>query len=254
MATTGKGGYIVGFTVHEAKELSRDGNQVDPLVVIRALGREHKTELKRDKLNVAKFEESFIWSDIQLTSDEYNSAFIDFELQSANVFTRNDVIGTGKVQLSMVRKRPNHSYVKKWIQLSVDSMKTAKLSVTVFSYGEGDTPPRPEDTEQDAEEVSAQLKDLGAAVLSADAGKTAKVFTTGYHLFVQVHRAEHLGGGTKTYNPAVSVEFAGSTLFTPEAKKHTHAGIRRMLSAASDHASLLRLHHCSRMGQEGLAS
>lgn len=221
---TGKGGYVVGFTVHEAKELSRDGNTVDPICVVRALGREYKTEMKRHKMSHVKFEESFIWSDIQLSPDEYNSAFIDFDLQSAMTFTRNETIGTGKVQLSMVRRRPNHTYVKKWIQLSTGTMKTAKLKVTVFSYGEGDAPPRPEDLENDADETAAHLNDLGAAVLNTDVGNTQKTFTTGYHLFVQVHRAEHLGGGARNYNPYVTVEFAGNTLSTQPAKEtHTLA-------------------------------
>jgi len=214
----GKAGYVVGFTVHEAKELSHDGTAIDPICVVRALGREFKTELKRNKLAHVKYEESFIWSDIQLTPEEYNSAYIDFELQSANVFTRNDQVGAGKVQLSMVRRRPNHTYVKKWVQLSSDTMKTAKLLVTVFSYGENDNPPRPEDMDNDGEEAAAHLNDLNAAVLNTEIGNTAKTFTTGYHLFVQVHRAEHLGGGEKTFNPYVTVEFAGNTLSSPPAK------------------------------------
>lgn len=221
----GKQGYVVGFTVHEAKDLARDGVAIDPLVVVRTLGREYKTDLKRNKMAYVKFEESFIWSDIQLTEDEYNSAFIDFELQSACVFSRNEVVGSGKVQLAMVKKRPNHTYVKKWIQLSKDTMLTAKMKVTVFSYGEGQDPPRPEDLENDADETAAQLKDLNAAVLNMDpSAGIGKTFTTGYHLFVQVHRCEHLGGGTQMFNPYVSVEFAGNTLSTPSAKDtHTLA-------------------------------
>merc|ERR1719440_2350124 len=39
----------------------------------------------------------------------------------------------------------------------------------------------------------------------------------GYHLFVTIHRAEHLGGGRKTYHPYVSVEFAGNSLSSPPA-------------------------------------
>lgn len=222
--SAGKSCYVVGFTVHEAKDLAKDGNAVDPLVVVRCLGREYKTDLKRGKLAHVKFEESFIWSDISLTDDEYGSAMIEFELQGACVFTRNDILGIGKVQLSMVRRRPNHTYVKKWLQLSYDSQLTSKMMVTVFSYGEGDDPPRPEDLENDAEETAAQLKDLNNAVMNTDGATIAKQFNTGYHLFVQVHRAEHLGGGSKTYNPYISVEFAGHTLSTPHASDtHTMA-------------------------------
>jgi len=60
--------------------------------------------------------------------------------------------------------------------------------------------------------------------VGGETGNTAKTFTTGYNLFVQVHRAEHLGGGAKVYNPYLTVEFAGNTLSTPPAKEtHTLA-------------------------------
>lgn len=212
--------FVVGFTVHEAKELSRDGQAIDPLVVVRCLGHEYKTELKRGKLQHAKWEESYIWSDVWLTESQFNMSFIDFELQAANIFFRNDVVGEGRIQLAMVKKRKNHTYARKTLQLVNAAQLTAKLTVTVFCYGEGDEPPVPEDMEQDDEEVAAHLQDLGAAVLGDGHGK--KQFTQCYHLFVQVHRAEHLGGGDQVFNPYVTAEFNGHKLSTPPAKEaHT---------------------------------
>lgn len=96
--------YVAGFKVHDAKELSSDGTALDPLVVVRCLGREYKTALKTGKVQHSKWEESYIWNDIHISEAEFNMAYMDFELQAANVFFRNDVIGTGKVQLAMVRK------------------------------------------------------------------------------------------------------------------------------------------------------
>lgn len=212
--------YVIGFTVHDAKDLSLDGVAIDPLVVVRAGGREYKTELKKGKLQHAKWEESHIWSDVCLTEEEFNMAFIDFELQSACVFTRNETVGVGRVQLAMVRRRPNHTYVHKTLQLSTGAQLTSKLTVTVFCYGEGESPPRPEDLEQDTQEAAAHLEDLGAAVLGREI--QGSQFSQSYHLFVQVHRAEHLGGGDQLFNPYITVEFNGNRLESPPAKEaHT---------------------------------
>lgn len=200
--------YVCGFTVHDAKELSQDGSAVDPLVVVRCLGKEYKTAMKSGKIQHCKFEESYIWNDLFITETEFNMTCIEFELQAANIFTRNTVLGTGKVQLAMVRQRPNHTYNRKQIQLTVEHKLTSKLTVTVFCYGE--------------EEADAHLNDLTTAVIGDTGNKNQ--FNQFYHLFVQVHRAEHLGGGEKTFNPYVSVEFNGHELRTPAARDtHTLA-------------------------------
>eukprot|EP00971_Amphidinium_carterae_P191586 3801697-Amphidinium_carterae.1 len=58
------------------------------------------------------------------------------------------------------------SFDVKDLQLSKDLASTAKLQVTVFCYGPGDEPPRPQDLENDTEQAERQLDDLGAAVLN----------------------------------------------------------------------------------------
>lgn len=209
--------YVIGFTVHYGKDLARDGAAIDPLVVVRAFGREYKTQLKQNKLQHVKWEETFIWSDVWVTDAEFNMSFIEFELQSACVFFRNEVVGIGKIQLAMVRKRPNRTYSHKTLRLSNGAQLTAKLKVTVFCYGEGDDPPKPEDEMDDGEDAAAHLEDLGAAVMGA--GNADKdTFTQAYHLFVQVHRAEHLGGGEGTFNPYVQCEFNGHSMQLPVAR------------------------------------
>eukprot|EP00435_Cladocopium_sp_Y103_P004898 s24_g1.t1 len=109
---------------------------------------EYKTAMKSGKIQHCKFEESYIWNDLFITETEFNMTCIEFELQAANIFTRNTVLGTGKVQLAMVRQRPNHTYNRKQIlcfaiescsariQLTVEHKLTSKLTVTVFCYGE----------------------------------------------------------------------------------------------------------------------
>lgn len=213
--------YVIGFTVHEAKQLSLTGSSVDPLVVVRAAGLEFKTQMKRDKVAHAKFEESYIWSDVMFTNAEFNMAFIEFELQAGCIFTRNDVIGIGKVQLSMVRKRPNHSYNLKMLQLTQATHSSAKLKVSVFCYTEGDEPPRPEEEGGEDEDVAGMMNDIGAAIIGAG-GEERSGHSQAYHLFVQVHRAAELGGGKNKFNPYVQIEFNSHTLALPTFK-NTHS-------------------------------
>eukprot|EP00929_Paragymnodinium_shiwhaense_P115403 TRINITY_DN8424_c0_g1_i1.p1 TRINITY_DN8424_c0_g1~~TRINITY_DN8424_c0_g1_i1.p1 ORF type:complete len:1795 (-),score=350.07 TRINITY_DN8424_c0_g1_i1:408-5792(-) len=217
--------YVVGFTVHEAKGLSKSGTAVDPLVVVRALGREFKTSKKTGKLQHVKFEEGDIWNDLKLNADEFSMTYIEFELQAANVIFRNDVLGSNKIQLAMVQKRPNHCYSMKWLQLSQGTDLTAKMKVTVFCYAEGDTPPRPEDIENCPDEVEAQLASLNAAVLEGEGqgghGEDS-LNRSAYHLFIHVHRAEDLGGGIEQYDPYIQVDFNGFELRTePGCATHT---------------------------------
>lgn len=216
-----QGSYVVGFTVHEARGLrGSDGQSVDPLIVVRAAGHEYKTAVKHGKSKRAIWEESYIWNDLKLTEDEFNMSYIDFELQSAWTFGRNEVLGTAKVQLAMVRRRTNHSYVQKVLDAMLGAQQTAKIKVTVFCYGNGDEPPKPEDMEQDGEETAAQLENLNLAVLGDQKAKGDR-FSQGYHLFVHVHRAEHLGGGEEKFNPYIVVEFNNNTLELPPMKE-TH--------------------------------
>ena len=50
---------------------------------------------------------SYIWNDLYVTETEFSMTCIEFELQAANIFTRNTVLGTGKAQ------NPGHAADKK---------------------------------------------------------------------------------------------------------------------------------------------
>lgn len=62
--------FSVGFTIHEALNLVREkGRPIDPLVVVRCCGREYRSEIKFSKANVVSWDESYTWTDLELTSD-----------------------------------------------------------------------------------------------------------------------------------------------------------------------------------------
>lgn len=66
------------------------------------------------------------------------------------------------------------------------------------------------------------LVDLPVDLLQVPQRLDPRIAAKAYHLFVQVHRAEHLGGGREKYNPYITCEFAGHTLSLPAANK-THS-------------------------------
>lgn len=50
------------------------------------------------KATVATWNEQFVWSDIDLTPQQFKSSFINFELQAAYDFSRNEVLGKVSIQ------------------------------------------------------------------------------------------------------------------------------------------------------------
>lgn len=212
--------YTVGFTIHEAKSLvTKGGTPVDPLVVVRCCGREYSTAIKRGKAGVVSWDESCIWSDIVLKKQDWNSAFIVFEVQAANAFWRNDVIGSCALQLSVVHARRCHQ-VKRALPLQIVNEPDTKgfLRVTAYVVGPQDTPPSPND--QDSEdELADQQEDIRQAVLDVLTPEKIPGGGKPYHLYVSVHRVEHLPQAPKgERDPFITCEFAGSKLKSSQAR------------------------------------
>ena len=104
-----------------------------------------------------------------MSTAQFESATIRFEVESRHFFTRNYLIGTATVQLAMVRLRDNHLYSKKWIQILGGNAAecTGNLKVTVFAYSGEDSPPKPDTSLGDKDEMKLMLEDLRAAVIRA---------------------------------------------------------------------------------------
>ncbi|KAF8822684.1 putative heat shock protein DnaJ pfj4 [Cardiosporidium cionae] len=161
--------YSVGFTIHEAQGLRpRRGHVLDPLVVVRCCGKEYRTEIKHGKINLVSWDESYTWTDIALTEQQWNSSFIEFEVQCANSFWRNDVLGTATLQLKLVQQRASH-FVKQTVPL-VKKNKTelqGQLLISVFACNENNLPPCQSDLMPEEEIKSTELEDLRNAVVTA---------------------------------------------------------------------------------------
>ncbi|KMZ85188.1 ferlin [Plasmodium vivax Brazil I] len=99
----------VGFTIYEAQNLEvEDKTLLDPLVIVRCCNEEYITKKKKKKYNAVNWEESYIWDRLTLSEIEWNVAKIEFEVQSANTFWRNDIIGVISFELKLIKNKKNH--------------------------------------------------------------------------------------------------------------------------------------------------
>ncbi|CAK9046149.1 unnamed protein product [Durusdinium trenchii] len=161
--------------------------------------------------------EDNIWPDVELSPEEFESAYIEFSIYARNWFTRNDLIGKAFLQLKSINARQGHVYMKKSLPLRKDGETSAKgmITLTVFCLKPGESAPQGEEVKEEGEDRE-DLEDLSKAVLgsSADTGDTGK----NYHVLINIYRAENLAkiSGANP-NPFVTVEFAGACVRTTPA-------------------------------------
>ncbi|SBS86577.1 ferlin, putative [Plasmodium ovale curtisi] len=99
----------VGFTIYEAQNLeAQDKALLDPLVIVRCCDKVYITKKKKKKYNAVNWEESHVWDRIMLSEIEWTVAKIEFEIQSANTFWRNDIIGVISFELKLIKNKKNH--------------------------------------------------------------------------------------------------------------------------------------------------
>eukprot|EP00419_Tripos_fusus_P057156 CAMPEP_0172920466 /NCGR_PEP_ID=MMETSP1075-20121228/204159_1 /TAXON_ID=2916 /ORGANISM="Ceratium fusus, Strain PA161109" /LENGTH=109 /DNA_ID=CAMNT_0013780497 /DNA_START=105 /DNA_END=431 /DNA_ORIENTATION=- len=108
MANNSRQRIIVGFKVHNAVNVSENGEAIDPICYIKCQGFTSKTEVKKGKKGRVKFEHGDIFSNIFLSNDEFNQAYIEFDLAEARTWFQNVSIGSARIQLAQVRKRKGH--------------------------------------------------------------------------------------------------------------------------------------------------
>nr|CEL66850.1 TPA: heat shock protein DNAJ pfj4, putative [Neospora caninum Liverpool] len=213
--------YSVGFTVHEAQNLvTEKGQPVDPLVVVRCCGREYRTEVKYAKSNVVSWDESHAWTDLCLTDEEWEAAYITFEVQAANAFWRNTLLGLVSVQLRLIQLRKTHQIRKALpLQHPDDTDVHGSLRVTIFACAPGEAPPSPGEEEVVEEEDNNDYDDLRKAVIDTNQVVEREAGSRLYHVYVTAYRVEDLPTSSKgTRDPFVTCEFAGCKLKSMQAR------------------------------------
>ncbi|CDR95235.1 hypothetical protein, conserved [Babesia bigemina] len=215
--------YSVSCTVHEALLPQQPGGTpVDPLVVMRCFGSERVTTVKSGKTTVACWDESFNWSNFELSQSAWNVGVLEFELQAANAFWRNSTLGMGALQLRLVCATRDGSYVGQLPLTAPNSVRViGKLSVTVnvcdsLRIG-GIAAPVPLQTA--AEEPSTNDRPslhvpplLSPAVYRSAILDMAHEEYNYYHLYINVYTLEHVEVGVFAGSPSVTVEYGGCRL------------------------------------------
>lgn len=143
-------GFVVGIIVHEVMRLEALAHdEIDALCCIQCLGHKFKTDIRPSVRERGRFEQRFQLRDKTISrSEDLQSAFINFEVQAALTFSRNDIVGSASLPLATVWQSASHAYVRKWLELRKENTVTAELLITAFCYGKGDTPPTQEDLER----------------------------------------------------------------------------------------------------------
>ncbi|KAF7457942.1 putative heat shock protein DNAJ pfj4 [Cryptosporidium felis] len=219
--------YIVGFTVHAGKGfITPSQTPINPLVVVRCCGREYRTKIKYNKLIATQWDESHSWNDIFLTDSEWEMSFITFEVQSANSFWKNDIIGHCSIQLKTLKQRKNH-FLKRYFSITEtnDTFTKGLLYLTVYACGPNDTPPTSDVLELlNAEEdnyknnqVDFLNQIVGAPEFEKD-GLNSEREKQVYNLYVTIYRVEDLLFKKGLRDPFVTVEFCGCSLQTTVAR------------------------------------
>jgi len=227
--------YVVGFTVWTARALqTEDGLSCDPFVLVECCNKAYQTATMEGKAEIAAWNETCIWPEIQLFEQEFESAYIEFKVYARNWFWRNFLIGKATLQLTSINRRKNHVYARKLLILRRDESTDVCgiLDLTVFCLKQGEQAPSLSIQElpaDEAEEDEDELADLTKAVLSTDVKVPAG---RPHHLFVRIHKVAdlpHIGGGKPS--PFVTVEFNGVTLSTSAGRsvtEHTYNMIARI--------------------------
>jgi len=211
--------YVVGFEIADARNLTtQDSLPCDPFVVVECCGKRYQTETKEAKAMFVSWNEDNIWPDVELSQEEFESAYIEFSVYARNWFTRNFLVGKCSLQLKSINARQGHVYMKKSLPLRKEgeTAATGMITLTTFCLKPGESAPQAEEVKEAEGEDREDLEDLSKAVLgaSADTGDTGK----SYHVLINIYRAENLAkiSGSNP-NPFVTVEFGGACVKTTPA-------------------------------------
>ncbi|BAM42321.1 uncharacterized protein TOT_040000689 [Theileria orientalis strain Shintoku] len=212
--------YSVGFTVHEAFFSSiRVKTPIDPLVVVRCFDSEFSTTVKPAKTVVACWDESCQWNNIEASQKSWNSGVIEFELQSANAFWRNDTLGSAGLQLKLISTCKNNTFSGRIPLTAPNSVSiVGYLTVTVNAYDlshEALNNAQPSVTKEleVRRKTNLEIPPLTSPLVhrnsfAVDDSKVYKYF----HLYINVYSLEDVETCAFGFTPHITCEYAGCRL------------------------------------------
>lgn len=211
--------YVVGFTIFDGRSLqTEDGLPAATFVVVETCGYQWQSETMEGKISLVPWNETYMWSSIELYAKEFEAASVEFRVYARNWFSRNYLIGKASLQLSFVNQKRHHVYARRWLCLRRDESPacTGMLNITLFVLKPGEQAPSLTEqmeavddgmNEGQGDGGDKDVEDLNQAVekttIEAPAGRP-------YHVKINIHRVEDLlDMGYSKPNPYVTVEFAG---------------------------------------------
>ncbi|CRH01369.1 ferlin, putative [Plasmodium relictum] len=224
----------VGFTIYEAQNLEvHDKFLLDPLVIVRCCNNEYITKKKKKKYNAVNWEESHIWDRIVLSEIEWNVAKIEFEVQSANTFWRNETIGVISFELKLIKNKKNHQiqgiypiYNKNGTeirgQLRLKVMVCDEKDYVINDNILNDLVEKNDNNISDNDELYA---DLSKAVVEENITPLRDKNSRFYYLYVNIHKIEdiYVDINKKNYRDLyITCEFNGCHLKSSQGRNCTN--------------------------------
>lgn len=209
-------------SIHEATLAHRTGGSPSDLqVVARCFGLERTTSIKTNKTNLAFWDESLHWTNIQLSTSAWNLGVLEFELQSANPYWRNENLGMCSIQLRLVRSMNDRCFVGRLPLTVPNSVRVlGHLSVTVNVYEsvrvDGGNSTQISSVSLEPEANDGKLLQI-PPLLSPLVYKNAKLEETSeeykyYHLYINVYTLEHVEVGFLGLCPYITVDYGSCHL------------------------------------------
>ncbi|KAK1938313.1 C2 domain-containing protein [Babesia divergens] len=214
--------YSVSCTIHEAVLPQRPGGSPsDLLVLLRCFGSERTTTIKSNKTNIACWDESYHWTNIDISTSAWNLGVLEFELQSANAYWRNDSLGMCALQLRLVRATQDRCFVGRLPLTMPNSVRViGHLSVTVNVYdslrldGSANMSLSSMPVESDqSENAVLQIPPLLSPLVYKNAAlESYNEEYKYYHLYINIYSLEHLELGFFGFSPYVTVDYGSCRL------------------------------------------
>jgi hypothetical protein len=171
----------------------------------------------------AVWDKVFMWSDVMLTNERFQTEKISFSVQHRANWGRNSLIGSYEFSLGNIYRQKNHQYYELWVPLrkpDKPGFDEGHLKLTVYVLGPNDpTPPHEPASEQKQEEDNDEGKvletpgdmDVKMFVLNVLVYKAKDVLETQYG---EKQRGADGQARLQGIQPFVSARFNGNTIRT----------------------------------------
>ena len=203
--------YLCQVTIVEARELAGtdDSGTCDPFVRVTCGNAEPQATTTESETNNPSWNQSFTFSNLNLTDNELETWELKIECVDFNMFMTNVLIGSFSIGLATLNRNSNHEFYNTWITLlhtDYGSTPRGYLLINCFIVGPDDVPPAhaigeqmgleedADDEEEDDDDLltaeQKKMKKLKKKAISVV--KTPLVAKKLFQLSINLYRADKL--------------------------------------------------------------